>query len=153
MEEFFKVNFLPAVYDLGARQRRGQLEAKASPAYPATSSCSFRDGGRAARAAQGSWPAGCVNSSPASEALCFGHRVKHRLKTPTLTWPWKAGQFFSSRINSLMSFLTRKQSLSWEWGSELEKHRGSCTVAVHPLPESNSSCSSPGNSTRCLYWG
>lgn len=60
--------------------------------------------------------AGYLNSSPASEGLWFGHRVKYRFKRPTLAWPQKASQLSSSRINSLISLLTSKQSSCSELG-------------------------------------
>lgn len=39
-----------------------------------------------------------LNSSPTSEGLWFGHRVKYRFKRPTLAWPQKASQLSLSRI-------------------------------------------------------
>lgn len=57
-----------------------------------------------------------LNSSPTSEGLWFGHRVKYRFKRPTLAWPQKASQLSLSRINPLISLLTSKQSSCSESG-------------------------------------
>lgn len=63
-----------------------------------------------------SFPAGYLNSSPASKILWFGHGVKYKLKIPTSAWPWKASQLSSPGMNCLISLLTRKQSSSSELG-------------------------------------
>lgn len=77
------------------------------------------------------FPAGYLNSSPASEVR-FVHRAKYKPRRPALAWPWTAGQLSASGINSLVSPLTRKRASSSEVGQQSEKHRGSRAAACHP---------------------
>lgn len=78
--------------------------------------------------AGGAFPAGQVPPLQAWGSG-FGHRVKHTLRRPTLSWPWGAGWILSPRINSFTSLQTRKHASCSERGSQLEKYRRPFMVA------------------------